>query len=482
MNGNSNTDYSVDVAVIGGGPAGIAGAVTASEYGLKCLIIERAAALGGQIVSVHSETHGVYQDPEVHHVKELSGRLSDLGVTVLTNSVVWHVNTESKVLCINQGATKHRIKFQTLLIATGARERPLLFDGWTLPGVITCGAAQRLATQSRISPGKNVLVAGRGPLMLEAAAELANVGVNVLALIEITPLSQLAARGFLPLVLDLKRGYQAFQYIRTLFGSGVPIFFGHAIRKAEGSGHVEWAITEPIDKHHSPNSSKGRTWFVDAICISNGLEPNLELLQFIGCKVRYDLNAQAFFPQCDVTQQTSVSWIYAAGEVASLCGVAKSIVEGEIAGLNIAIARGAVPEEKIQRRLARLTKEKEKYIQQYHALERAFLPPDIFHRIALPDTIVCRCEEVTLRELRASPKECQWSPRALRLQTRIGFGMCQGRLCLASLYEHVTSNSPAVRSSLEPIRMRPPLEPMRLDDLAGLGDIYQDLEFEESSH
>jgi len=467
MSADPNASLTVDLAIVGGGPAGAAAAIAAAELGLKCLIVERSGSLGGQIVGVQSRKSGARREQDVERTEALCRRLNGSGVELITGATVWNVEP-SQVLHLVRGSSHHRVTCHALLVATGARERPMPFAGWTLPGVMTCGAAQRLTAQSGVVPGNRVLVAGRGPLLLRAAAELIEAGVHVVAMVEATGVTHLAVNGLRTLAGSTDRARQAGRYARRLLGAGVPMLFGHVVVEAGGDGPVEWATIAPLDRGSRPVRDRKRSMPVDAICVSNGLEPNIELFQALGCELVYDVEAQAFFPRHDEALRTSVPWVYAAGEVTGIGGAPKSLIEGEIAGIQAALGLGAVQEENVAIRLRKLVRQRRKRLRQARSVDHAYVGPDLYLRIADPDTLACRCEEITLGELRAAVLEGNGFPRDAKLRTRIGMGICQGRMCLTTLYQELASGVHHPSLQMEPIRVRPPLEPVPLGQLAEL--------------
>jgi len=312
------------------------------------------------------------------------------------------------------------------------------------------------------------MVAGRGPLLLRAAAELIEGGVHVVAFVEATGVAHLAVRGMRSLLTGRDRIRQAGRYARTLLGSGVPVFLGHAIMEAGGLKQLEWATIAATEQFSRFRQGRTQSLAVDAICVSNGLEPNVELFQALGCELAYDVQAHAFFPRHDDTLRTTVSWVYAAGEVTGVGGAAKSLVEGEIAGIQAALDLGAAQEQKAAPRLRELALQRRKLLAQAQWVEQAYLAPDVFLRIANPGSIACRCEEVTLGELRSAVLEGNGSPRDVKVRTRMGMGMCQGRMCLTTVYRELASGVGHPGYHVEPVRVRPPLEPVLLSQLSEL--------------
>jgi NADPH-dependent 2,4-dienoyl-CoA reductase/sulfur reductase-like enzyme len=184
----------------------------------------------------------------------------------------------------------------------------------------------------------------------------------------------------------------------------------------------------------------------DLLCVAFGLVPNTRLARLIGCETA---NGAV---RADATQETSVRNVYCAGEGTGVGGVEKALVEGEIAGLS---AVGLSVPQRLASIRSALTRE-------MRALDAAFaLRPEVT-ALAQPDTIVCRCEDVRLRDL-----DARWSSRQAKLYTRAGMGPCQGRICGAAL-ESIMGWTPD--------SVRPPVQPARLDALLSDDHITPTLE------
>jgi hypothetical protein len=312
------------------------------------------------------------------------------------------------------------------------------------------------------------MVAGRGPLLLRCAAQLVEAGGNVVAVVEATPLARSIRKGLAVLGHSKDKARQAYTYVRILRKAGVPLLCGHAVVEAAGDGQVERAVTAPLDRNGRPRDVGERMWAVDAVCVSNGLEPNIRLCQALGCELTYAPQAEAFFPRHDEVMRTSLPRVYVAGEVAGIGGAAKSLAEGEIAGVQIAIDLGFATTGNLSSRLRMLAQQRQVALRQARAIESAFVRPGRLMGVARPDTIICRCEEITLEALRTAISTSDGSPRDVKARTRAGMGMCQGRMCAATVYHELTSSTGRPPDPARLLRIRPPFEPIPLEQLAEL--------------
>jgi NADPH-dependent 2,4-dienoyl-CoA reductase/sulfur reductase-like enzyme len=311
------------------------------------------------------------------------------------------------------------LSYESLVLATGARERFLPFPGWTLPNVMGAGGLQALVKTGLPIEGKRVVVAGSGPLLLAVAAYLRGHGANVLLIAEQASSVQLAR---FAVGLFSKRS-QAFDLKRQL--SGVPYRSGCWVSEAHGAERLE-SVTLVHGK---------KRWQVSCDYLACGfhLVPNVELAELLGCDTEFGhVKVNAF-------QQTTVANVYSAGETTGIGGLELSLVEGEIAGLAAAgkhdAARELFPVRVRQRKFADL-------------LNRTFALRDELKYLSTPETIVCRCEDVTLERLQG---HTSW--RAAKLQTRCGMGPCQGRVCGGAVEFLFGWRATSVRPPMLPVRI-----------------------------
>jgi len=407
------------VVVIGAGPAGLAAASTAAGHGLRVAVIEATPWLGGQI------WRGEQAKPCTAQSRLWFSKIRASGAQVLLNTAAVAAPAQGVLLAESQDGAAE-IRWQRLVLAVGARELLLPFPGWTLPGVYGAGGLQTLVKTGWPVAGKRAVVAGSGPLLFAVAANLRQAGAKVVRVVEQTPWARLFGFGMkLPFLAPSKLVQAAGYQLRLL---GVWYRAGCWPVSVQGKDHVE-AVTLRAGR---------KTWTVrcDLLACGFNLMPNLELPHLLGCLVQD--NAVCVNPW----QETSVPHVYCAGEPTGVGGVDRALVEGQIAGHAAAdrkdLAKGLFGQRTRARRFT-------------EAMDQGFsLRPEVRH-LARPDTVVCRCEDVRLRQL-----EPHASLHAAKLHTRCGMGACQGRVCGAALHALFGWEGPSVR---------PPVFPVRIDTL-----------------
>jgi NADPH-dependent 2,4-dienoyl-CoA reductase/sulfur reductase-like enzyme len=407
-----------EVVVVGAGPAGLAASVSAAEAGAKVLLLDGAPRPGGQIWRHRGEP------PRA--ARTWIRRLAFAGVEPLLGTTVVDAPEPGRLL-VERAGRGRAVRYRHLVLATGARERFLPYPGWTLPGVVGVGGAQALLKQGARFHGLRVVVAGTGPLLLTVAAALAGDGARVVGIAEQAPRGRLARLA--PQLLHHPRKVaQGLGYALRL--ATVSYRTGRWVRAVEGDGQVERAVVT--------NGRRDRTWDCDVVACAYGLVPNLELARLLGCQ----LDGEAL--SLDEEQRTSVPEVFAAGELGGIGGDGHALVTGAIAGL---VAAGhPVPDD--------LEKARARERAFAAAYGEAFAPRDELKALATPETVVCRCEDVTLGRL----ERCR-TAREAKLLTRAGMGPCQARVCGPAL---------GLLKGWEPDSVRPPLDPVPLSVLEEL--------------
>lgn len=410
----------VQVLVIGAGPAGISAAATAAMHGRDVLLLDDNAEPGGQIW--RETTVGQPEDPDDKQRKALLA-LRVSGARIFAGWSVFDAPRERTLRAIKDtGTDVHTtdISYESLVLATGARERFLPFPGWTLPGVFGAGGLQALARGGFPVAGKRIVVAGTGPLLLPVAAHLRQMGGRVTTVAEQASRRQLA-RFSASLSRQPGKLLEGLQYRAASGGSRYRL--GCWPIAAQGSENVE-----------SVRLTDGeRTWYEPCNLLACGfhLVPNTELASLLGCTLRDGTI------EVDEVQQTSVTNIFAAGEPTGIAGLDSALLTGTMAGL---AAAGKLDE-------ARVLLPRRKRFERFAAdLNDAFaLRPELL-TLAEPDTIVCRCEDVPYGALTTYQS---WSDA--KLQTRCGMGPCQGRVCGPATEALFGWHTSSVRPPLIPV-------------------------------
>lgn len=380
-----------DAVVVGAGPAGIAAAVTLGEAGKSVALIDDNVNPGGQIW----RNRGVRTAPRAAQwwIERL-GKLNSVH-SLRQSRIVANLAPGNLLVDCPNGT--RLIVHRHLVLATGARERFILFPGWTMPGVLGAGALQALIKSGMPVAGKRIVVAGSGPLLLAVADLARSKGASVPLIIEQAPTSSVFRFGLSlvkePAKLAQAIGLRAGNW-RTRYSTGsIPL-------RVEGHAN-DLKLTYA-------NAGIEREIECDLLACGFNLIPNLELARALECEI-----GPAGFVAVDRDRRTSVKNVFAAGEITGIGGVEKALVEGELAGRVIAGQDTSALQSKLRKALRFAAR-----------LEAAFAIREACHAITTPETIVCRCEDVTLGQV----KRCR-SARDAKLQTRCGMGPCQARVC-----------------------------------------------------
>jgi NADPH-dependent 2,4-dienoyl-CoA reductase/sulfur reductase-like enzyme len=410
----------LEVLVVGAGPAGLAAACCASEAGRKVAVLDDNPTPGGQIWRGESRRSSSPQ--AAYWLDRLRRSRAEVlcGVRVIGPS-------GGGALLVDRGDDVSEITYGQFVLATGARERFLPFPGWTLPNVMGAGGLQALVKGGLPIEGCSVAVAGSGPLLLAVAAYLNKRGAKITVVAEQAPFARVAQFGF-GLLAERAKLREALR-LRWQLGS-IPYRMGCWPVAAEGDGKLT-SVT-------FSNGRKNWQQPCDYLACGFGLVPNLELPLLLGCEVREGA------VRVDERQQTTVPNVFCAGETTGIGGLDLALAEGQIAGWTA----GGRPE-----RAGEFFAERARALRFQKSLDRAFSLRAELKDLPRPDSLVCRCEDVSLSRLR---EHASW--RAAKLQTRCGMGPCQGRVC-----------GPAVEFVLgwRVESVRPPILPTPLGRLAG---------------
>ena len=462
--------------VIGGGPAGLAAAIEGAALGIKVVLVDEnpvpAAMMGLDVPLFYGQRMNAAVQEEARMVERLVASTPaleaafDAGVDVRLGHTAWgaFVNgpglqaLPAKLVGLSDGQKAWLCSFDALILATGARDLVLGFDGIEWPGVMGARALKTLLASYDAFDGKRVLILGSGDLAAETALLLLDRGLDVAALIEVLPEPQAAPH-----------------HLAALAVHDVKILTNTVIRRAEGNATgVTAAILSGPD---APESI-----VCDTICLAIGAVPSIELAGVLGCRLTFRDALGGYVPATGAGGATSILGIFAAGSAAGLTSTPEA--EGR-ASAQAAAAWLKTPttQEKPSPALrgrglgegaADTTPYRESWM-------RALL------QSGTPQTPVCLCEEVSRADLLGiqPPKylactankiaardgktllaDGPFNPDQIKRLTRAGMGPCQGRRCreqIALLLANAAGTTPA---SIPLASYRAPVRPLPLNLLA----------------
>jgi NADPH-dependent 2,4-dienoyl-CoA reductase/sulfur reductase-like enzyme len=451
-----------EVVIVGAGPAGMTAALTFATAGLEVTMIDDNPRAGGQVFRAGSDYPGL--DPRADSLRTLlaaaRGRIEHRAqaeiVAVFPDRKIW----------VLEGERLSELRPRALLLATGALEVPVPVPGWTLPGVFTLGGLQNLMKAGGIVPAGPLVLAGAGPLLWLVAWQMSALGVPVAAVVDAAMRPPLRALPRLLRRADLLAKGMGFEL--ALRRQGVAMLRGHTVVAIEGKGGAESVIVAALDAQWRELPGTRRAIAARTVAIGFGLRPNPELAQLAGAALHYAPAFGGWAPRRDAHYETSVPGIFAIGDGAGVVGVDHALAEGRLAALAVLRHLGRpVPADLSER--APYAEARRRRARAFAAgiADWAALRPAIFE-LAEPETVICRCEDTRRCELEAGLSLGLDAPGPLKLRTRAGMGLCQGRTCTPALLHMIARKTGAAIADLPYPTARVPLRPTPLGALAGL--------------
>jgi len=453
-----------DLVVIGAGPAGLAAASTARALGLDVALVDEQAEPGGQIYRgverAQAQGRAASLGEDYSRGLWLVREFRASGAAYLSGHHVWQVDPEGHAYA-SDGNASRELSGKKVLVAVGALERPVPIRGWTLPGVMTVGAAQILLKTAAMLPGDDVWIAGSGPLALYYASQVVGAGGRVAGVLDTTraasrPAAMAHWRGALSGWRYLLKGSG---FINALRRAGIPRIEGVEEVEAVGEGQLA-RIRWRVGAAWSEAPAKG-------LLLHEGVVPHVQMTLAIGCAHDWDALQQCFRPRVDAFGATDLPAIHVAGDCGGIAGARMAELRGREVALGIAAQLGKISGEERDRRAGAIRGE-----MRAHAGIRPFLDALCQPRptLAAPpdDVVACRCEVVTAGRIREAVKLGCLGPNQAKSFTRCGMGPCQGRLCGPTVTGIIAQARGVSPAEVGPYRIRPPLKPLKMGELAAL--------------
>ncbi len=350
----------VDIAIIGSGPSGLTAAIELAQNGLSVAIIDEYYRPGGRLLGQHYEDPKAPPDERIWDGRKVAEQLTEkarsLGVHILIGVTAWSVRGKWQIEIT--GAEVSTITSKVLLMATGSIEKALPIPGWTLPGVMSIGAAQTFTNLHHVAVGKRVMIIGIDPLSLSVMMEMKNAGIDVAGM-ALPPLSPVTGRSHSPRqvlgrlkdVVDLAPSpflrmagrlalgrfpnltAQALRF-NFLKVNGVSIDLRKSVTKIEGEKQVEAVTLQSVSVDGLP-IGKVEQIEVDAVCLSAGLYPMVDLVQVAGCPLIDIPELGGMVPLHGPDMSTSKEGLYVAGNITGIEGAKVAMAQGKLAAASI---------------------------------------------------------------------------------------------------------------------------------------------------
>lgn len=451
---------SYDIVVIGAGPAGLAAAAMAGKAGLSTLLLDENASPGGQVYRAVTTTpladRGLL-GPEYAVGTTLADEMLAAGVEYVSGAVVWHLDRE-RVVGVSVKGGSALVKAGRVILATGAQERPFPIAGWTLPGVMTIGAAQTVMKASGLVPSGRVVIAGQGPLLWLYAAQLLRAGGSIAAILETTPRANwLKALPHAPAFLLSRYALKGLRLMREV-RARVPVISGVTALAALGKDRLASV------RYGTGGNSKDIA--ADTLLLHQGVVPNVNLAMAAGVEHAWDPIQLCFTPRLGPAGSSSVSGIYVAGDGAGIGGAEAAAERGRLAA--IAAIRELKPDVDGLPEPSAIENALSQALLGRRFLDLLFQPALAFRVPPDAETIVCRCEEVTAGQIRESVAVGATGPNQLKAYHRCGMGPCQGRLCGLTVTEVMAEARGVPPEAIGYYRLRSPVKPVSLAEIASI--------------
>ncbi len=456
-----------DFLVIGAGPAGMSAATVAAGLGVSTVLVDEQPAPGGQIyrnVEAHAgDTRGVSVADWQRGVT-LVGEFRASGAIYRPGTQVWQLDAPRDGSCmvyVTDGEQADVLRARRVLIATGAMERAVPISGWTLPGVMTVGAAQILYKTTGRATQAGTWIAGSGPLLWLFAAQALEAGGKIEGILDTTPRINYAQalRYAVPALRNhayLTRGLALQARVKR---AGVPIVKDVGAIEAKGDGVLARVRFRMRGQWQEVQAS--------TLLLHHGVVPSVHATRSIHADHRWAPVQRCFVPVVDEWGNTSVDGYAAAGDGAGIVGAEASARKGQLAGLEAARALGTIDRARRDERAAPVRVELERHLPIRAFLDQLFTPRAGFFAPA-DDVLVCRCESVTAGRIREAIGLGAMGPNQMKAFTRCGMGPCQGRMCGLPAAEIIARERGMAMDEVGLFNVRPPLKPISLQELAAL--------------
>ncbi len=468
-----------DLAIVGAGPAGLAAAIEASALGLNVTLVDEQSRIGGQIyrnIEQQSLSKTAILGADYYAGIELAKAFNASNCQYINQASVWQLGSQGELYYSRKNQVQsqaHSLKAKHILLASGAQERPFPIPGWTLPGVMTAGAAQILLKTSGVA-AEGAVFAGSGPLLYLIVYQYIQAGIKVKALLDTTPKANYvnAIKHLDGALKGWQHIYKGLSLIKAIKAAGVSHIKGvkalEALATPNADTSANLAGPASLDKVQYKVGNRTVEIQTEHLFLHQGVVPNVNLAMASGCLHDWHQDQACWQPVLDEWGQSSQANISIIGDGAGIAGAQSAAYKGRLTAIHLAHTLGKISLEQRDN----LSKRWRKHLNKEQAfrpfLDALYLPPAHLRRPQQDDTLVCRCEEVSYGEIKSAIKQGCMGPNQLKSFTRCGMGPCQGRQCGLTVTEIMAYETQEQASDVGYYRVRAPIKPLNLGELASL--------------
>ncbi|KQV40825.1 MULTISPECIES: NAD(P)/FAD-dependent oxidoreductase [unclassified Rhizobium] len=451
-----------DIAIVGAGPAGMAAATECAKFGLRTIVFDENSEAGGQIyraITRNTPAARPYLGRDYWRGASLWEAFVATTASYVPAAAVWSLEQqdEEAELRVSVSGRSMIVHAKRVILATGATERPMPVRGWTLPGVMSIGAAQIALKSAGLLPEGRAVLAGSGPLLYLYASQVLAAGGVIDAILDTTPRRYWlqAAPHLLPFLIS--------PYVWK--GLGLILKVTRAVRVFRSVTALEINGKDRADGVTFTAGGKTVSLPAKSVFLHQGVIPHANLANAAGCEMGWNDRQKCFAPVVDRQGRSTKASIFIAGDGNGIGGALVAEFDGRIAGLAAGLeVLGKEPSEDL-RRYGRL---RQKALRGRTFIDLLYQPAPSFRAPAEEDVIVCRCEEVSVGAIRAAADSGVAGPNQLKTMLRCGMGPCQGRMCAATVTEILADAQQRPPTEVGTYRLRPPIKPVPLSEIAAL--------------
>ena len=458
-----------DVIVLGAGPAGAAAAIEAARLRLSVVVIDEARDAGGQVYRIALGVRARRASPERAAGDALRDALATARVDRRFAHRVWHIERSGDAFLVHTVGDTGPLTLsgRALIVAGGALERHLPIPGWDRAGVIGLAGATVLLKAQGMLPGRNVVVAGAGPLLLAVAAGILHGGGRVAAVVDVNPRRRWL-RDWRGLASRPDLAARGAGWLAMLIARRTPMLHASALRRIDGEPAVTRVVVAALgDDGTMAADAPERTIECDAVCVGFGLQPATDVTRLLGAAHVFDATRGGWHAVTDGEQASTVAGVLVCGDAAGIAGAAAAPWSGRMAAVAAARYLDRIAAADATALTIPMRREFERAARFGVAMTQLADASGSLVGAIAPEIPVCLCEHVTRATLDAAIDAGARTLSEVKSATRCGMGPCGGRLCEDAAARLIALRTGATRAAIGMATGRPPLRPVALDSLAG---------------